>query len=317
VVKKECERQLEFSGLPTGMRQAIDRRGVLFGEHPHSLAALPLVTFAAAKGVRLEDAAAGGAAMEFLLAAADVLDDIQDGGVPEDDGEDDQALWVRETEILTALLLLGEQSALSLFGSRLQPRRVSLAVSLFSSFKLKAFSGQYMDAHTTIDLSSRPEMSLEITSGKSGSLGRCAGEFGAALATDDPVTVELAGRFGENLAIARQFHDDVANLWPSGGKMDDLTQLKSTLPLTFSMAVAERGNGHGESALAEMLRGEPDRRDPLDQVVLTARDEVFNLGGAHFAMLQAIVHLVRAKTIAVEFERRSPGCGILQLLGAG
>ena len=316
LVKKECERQLRFSGLPEGMRRAIDSRHVLFGEHPVALAALPSLTFRAAGGALSEDAAQAGAAMEFLLAAADVLDDLQDDTPPPeaDDDEDERAQWVRETEILTSLLLLGEQSALSLFETGLQPGRVALAVSLFNSFKLKAFSGQYMDAHTVIDPSSHPEMSLEITSGKSGSLGRCAGEFGATLATDDPAIVKMAGRFGERLAIARQFHDDVANLWPMGGKLDDLLQRKNTLPLTFSMAMNEMADGNDESTLQSFMDCAAARESAGDAEVLTARDEVFNLGGAHFAMLQAIVHMVKARSIADEFERMSPGCGLLELL---
>lgn len=318
VVRKECDRQLEHSGLPGEVKSALARRQVLFGEHPVTLAALPIVTFCAAKGVRRDNAAPAAAAMEFLLAAADILDDIQDNTPPLgfDEREDEHGAWVRETELLTALLLLGEQSAMALFGSDLQPRRIALAISLFNSFKMKAFSGQYVDAHTTIDPSSHPELSLKITSGKSGSLGRCAGEFGAVLATDDPDLVEMAGKFGENLAIARQFHDDVANLWPTGGKLDDLTQMKNTLPLTFSMAVSSRANGHSDSALGELMDGDSEAYEAVDQIVQTARDEVFDLGGAHFAMLQAIVHLVKAKSIAQEFERLSPGCGMLELLGA-
>lgn len=316
MVEAECKRQLKFSGLPAEALQDIESREVMFGEHPVSLAELPLITFRAAGGSEIQDAAPAGAAMEFLLAAADVLDDIQDDtppvGAPEDEDERDQ--WIRETEILTSLLLLGEQSALSIFNSSLKQRRVALAVSLFNRFKLKAFSGQYLDAHTTIDSSSRPEMSLEITAGKSGSLGRCAGEFGATLVTDSPEIIEKAGRFGEYLAIARQFHDDVANLWPSSGKLDDLTLQKNTLPLTFSMAIGDLANGYDESALQNLIEREFERYAPADENVLTARDEVFTLGGAHFAMLQAIVHMVKAKTIAQEFEKLSPGCGMLRLL---
>jgi geranylgeranyl pyrophosphate synthase len=315
LVHEECRRQFALSGLSDEIKQAINRRNVMFNEHPMTLVALPIAAFDAAGGSQPETAVTAAAAIEFLLAAADVLDDLQDG--EPHDASCSSALcqdrYINEAEVLTALLLLVEQSSLSLFDTSQPCDRVVQAISRFNQFKFRSFRGQYSDAHSVIDSDASPEVSLQIVVEKSGSLGRCAGEFGAALATDNEATVKKLGQFGEHLAVASQFNDDVANLWPRTGKLEDLEQLKKTLPLTFSVSAARHRAGAEGHALVSMVQPNGSATNGVNRV-LDARDEVFALGGIHFAMLQATIHLAKARTIACEFKDSAPDSKLLELL---
>ena len=331
LVKQECDRQIEAAALPEGLSSELTGRSVLFGEHPMALVVLPLFMYRAVGGDNIRDVAAAGAAMEFLLAAADVLDDVQDMTPPVTNSRTavgTHSHYVTEMELLTTLLLLGEQSIISLVDGLLKQQRVARAISVFNTFKLKAFVGQYADAHGRVDLSTDIETCLMITSGKSGSLGKCAAEMGAILGSDDKSIIELAGQYGEHLAVARQFHDDVANLWPSTGRLDDLEQLKQTLPLTYVLNRGENGNNGGVHAVSSLetlvhLEDAPEptwngehtngHRTDID----SARDEVFRDGGIHFAMLQAVINLVRARSLGRRIERLPKGEGMLERLASG
>lgn len=328
LVKRECGRQIDVAGLPEGLRAELTKRGVLFGEHPVALVALPLFMYRAVGGAHIHEVSAAGAAMEFLLAAADVLDDVQDmtppgTGIPSAVGT--HSHYVNEMELLTTLLLLGEQSAISMMGGVLDAGRVSLANSVFNTFKVKAFVGQYADAHGRVDFSTDIETCLRITRGKSGSLGRCAAEMGAMLGTDDKSMVELAGQYGEHLAVARQFHDDVANLWPTTGRLDDLEQLKRTLPLTYVLNRAENGASQRLSSLKTLVRLEERPQSTWQKQTVgnghtsdisRAREEVFRDGGIHFAMLQSVINLVKARSLGRQIEQLPEGEGMLERLAS-
>lgn len=323
IVESECERQLQLAELPDGIRQALDDRNLIFGEHPEVLAILPLIMYKAVGGTAIEEVAPAGAAMEFLLAAADILDDVQDLYVPEEAHlpERLQAHYISEMELFTALMLLAEQAVIALVEKNIAIKRSTRAISIFNTFKLRSFSGQYTDAHCKVDFDSDLESSIAITRGKCGSLARCAAEMGAALATDDEEAYRLAGEYAEQLALARQMHDDVSNLWPGTGKGDDLEQLKRTMPLTYSLTQSVNGNGNGSSSLGSLVNienavGPVIHRSPEQTDIRKARDEIFHNGGIHFAMLQSLIHLVKARHISRRIEKRPPGEGMLERLAS-
>lgn len=329
VVKAECEHQIEAAGLPEGIQKALDERGLIFGEHPEVMAILPLLTYQAAGGSssieNLREVAPVGAAMEFLLAAADILDDVQDYYVPDHVELPDrmQVHYITEIELFTALILLGEQSVISLLGRNVSVDRATRAISIFNTFKQRAFNGQYEDAHCKVNFDSDLESSIAITRGKCGSLARCSAQMGATLATDNKEVVEMAGQYAEHLAIARQIHDDISNLWPRTGRGDDLEQLKGTIPVTYSLNLSSNGSGgSSNSSLSHLVKlehavGPKVGNSPADTDIADARDEIFQNGGMHFAMLQSLVHLVKARKFARRIEKRSTGDkGMLERLAS-
>ncbi len=323
IVKAECERQLEVAELPSGISDALVDRKLIFGEHPEVMAILPLIMYQALGGKKPDQAAPAGAAMEFLLAAADILDDVQDLYVPEEARPPDrmQAHYITEMELFTALMLLAEQSVVSLAERNLPIGRATNAMSVFNTFKLRSFNGQYTDSHCKVDFDSDLESSIAITRGKCGSLARCAAHMGAALATGDRKKQELAGEYVEQLALARQLHDDVSNLWPRTGKGDDLEQLKRTLPLTYTLRQSSAASTNGNSHLARLVKMDaavgPIVQTPLEPADLgLARDEIFRAGGIHFTMLQSLKHLVNARNVARQIEKSVPGAGMLERLAS-
>ena len=296
LVTNECNQLVGSRLIPTTIADTLvgsseSGKYQLFSEHPIALATLPLATYEAAGGSDAADIVAVGAAMEFLLTAGDVLDDLQDGD-SRFEGGDAHAEYVEKTELITALLLLSEQAILSIEQAGLPSQRILAAASTFSGFKLQAFRAQHDDAHARDSVSTTPRQVLERTRLKSGSLGKCAGMLGTTLATEDAESIRLAADFGEHLAIVYQLKNDIGDLWPDHGNLDDAASGKATAPTAFTLAV---GDGEaGSSALSRLLEKLTSSVDDVER----ARQETFESGGMHFAMIQSFAHLARIKTIA-------------------
>jgi hypothetical protein len=300
LVRDECQRQMRVSGLPESILGSITdtETGNLFKGHPLTLTALPLMVYEAVGAGRPGDVAPAGAAMEFLLAAGDVLDVLHS---------------VRQAERVVALLLLCEQAMLSLNGTPIPQGRVAKAEKLLNELKLKAFAGQIEDVEDTADGDDDPVRSLEIVQKKSGSLGRAAGAVGALLATDDASTVKLAGVLGERLGIISQLNNDIADLWPGAGKLEDLAAGKATLPVAYAGAV--------NAIRVPELVGMPGYSSPEAgdhsggrQGLAAARDRIFESGGIHFTFVHVGVQLVKARGIARQFQAMNPASRLGELL---
>jgi hypothetical protein len=221
---------------------------------------------------------------------------------------------VRQAERVVALLLLCEQAMLSLNGTPIPQGRVAKAEKLLNELKLKAFAGQIEDVEDTADGDDDPVRSLEIVQKKSGSLGRAAGAVGALLATDDASTVKLAAEFGERLGIICQLNNDIADLWPGAGKLEDLAAGKATLPVAYAGAV--------NAIRVPELVGMPGYSSPEAgdhsgggrQGLAAARDRIFESGGIHFTFVHVGVQLVKARGIARQFQAMNPASRLGELL---
>lgn len=313
LVSSECERIIGDRLIPPAIVDALtdsDFGGKyqLFGDHPVTLATLPLAAYEAAGGEDASVVAAVGAAMEFLLTAGDVLDDLQDGDLKLADSNFEAAL-VEATELITALLLLAEHAILSIDSGKIELYRILRCLRGFSEFKLKAFSGQYADAHAQDSALTTPRQVVDRTQLKSGSLGKCAGMLGATLATDDVESIRDAAEFGNHLGIVYQLKNDIFDLWPGHGSMDDATSGKATAPTAFTLAV---DNGEvGNSATSRLFKNSSEFPEDIEK----ARRETFASGGMHFAIIQSFAHLARTKTIALRMKERC-NTGNLELMMA-
>ena len=311
IVKDECGRQVARSGMPDQILIALARPTLLFSNHPTFLSVLVLAGFQAAGGTDNKRVAPAAAAIEFLLAAADLLDDIQDDVVSGDQPAVGRSQLLPEIELIVALLLLSEHSALSMFESGMSHERVSGAVSLLSALKIKSFNGNYDDAHSVFETESKVERSVELTYRKSGSLGRAAGQIGAALATDDDQLIGSITRFGELLAVAAQFNNDLQDVWPGSSKVDDIVHGRSSLPLSFAFPDGSGENGGTPGAKAPEMEQSGDAS--VQQIALV-RDEVHRRGGIDFTVLQILIHLTKAKTLATALLARNSNSPLLDLL---
>lgn len=297
--------------MPDQILIALARPTLLFSNHPTFLSVLVLAGFQAVGGTDHKRVAPAAAAIEFLLAAADLLDDIQDDIVSGGQPEAGRSQLLPEIELIVALLLLSEQSALSMFDSGINHERVSSAVSLLSALKIKSFNGNYDDAHSVFETESRVERSIELTYRKSGSLGRAAGQIGATLATDDDQLVDSVTRFGELLAVAAQFNNDLQDVWPGSKNIEDIVHGRSSLPLSYAFPDGPPGNGEPSGTKAPETEQSGDAS--LQQIALV-RDEVHRRGGIDFTLLQILIHLSKAKTLATALLARNSNSPLLDLL---
>lgn len=296
IVTDECTRIVGDHTTPQviadGLSVPKEDGGILYAEHPVALATLPLAAYEATGGNDASDVACAGAAMEFLLAAGDVLDDLQDDPSPQMLNESLHDYYVEKTELVTALVLLAEHAILSIHSENIPPERILSANRIFSELKCSAFAGQYDDAHAVDSAQTTPHQTLQRTRKKSGSLGKYAGKLGASLATTDEHSIKLASELGENLGVVYQLKNDIHDLWPDHGSLEDASSGKATSPTAFTLAVS--GGDAGSSAVSRLL----ENATFSDGDVENARNETFESGGMHFAMIQSFAHLARTNSIA-------------------
>ena len=237
--------------------------------------------------------------MAFLIAAGDLLDDLQDNDLrAEDVGGAPGA-----AEMMAVLLALSNNALHA--GQRktgLPPARLARATGLLATLQLRALGGQADDVTLSSLDDFKLEDALKATLRKSGGLGRCAAMLGAALATDDDALVETAGRFGENLAVARQLLNDIAGVIPDGPPSTDIALRRKTAPIAFALAVAEDVNPAAGRVRAA-LSGTPEQRALNSEDI---RRDIQEAGGISYAWILARVHATRARQAALELSRAHP-----------
>ena len=269
------------------------------GPGPGVIAILPVAAYEAAGGGEPVHAGPAGAAMAFLIAAGDLLDDLQDNDVrPEEVGGATGA-----AEMMAVLLALSNNALHA--GQRqhaLPPARLARANGLLAGLQLRALGGQADDVALSGLDDFKLEDALKATLRKSGGLGRCAAMLGAALATDDDTLIEAAGRFGENLAVARQLLNDIAGVIPDGPPSTDIALLRKTAPIAFALSVDESVNPAAGRVRAA-LSGTPEERALNSEEI---RRDIQEAGGISYAWILARVHATRAGQAARELCRSHP-----------
>lgn len=301
IVGNEVHRQTTASGLPVHLREiAISRAGQSGARTgPGVIAVLPLAVYEAVSGQEPFHAAPAGAAMSLLIAAGDLLDDLQDNDVrPEDVGGATGA-----AEMMAVLLALSNNALHA--GQQeigLSAARLGRATGLLASLQLRALGGQADDVTLSGLDDFKLEDALKATLRKSGGLGRCAAMLGAAVATDDDALIDTAGRFGENLGVARQLLNDIAGVIPGGPPSTDIALGRKTAPIAFALSVDEAVNpaaGRVRSALS----GTPEQRTLNSEDI---RRDIQEAGGVSYAWILARVHATRARQAALELCRAHP-----------
>ena len=102
--------------------------------------------------------------------------------------------------------------------------------------------GQYMDLTYQDQLMVSESDYLDMIRRKSGALAGCSAQLGALAVGADGDTVECLREWGENLGMARQIRDDVADLWGSAGDgftPSNVLNKKKSLPIIHALQHAE------------------------------------------------------------------------------
>ncbi len=102
--------------------------------------------------------------------------------------------------------------------------------------------GQYMDLTYQDQLMVSESDYLDMIRRKSGALAGCSAQIGALAVGADDDTVECLRKWGENLGMARQIRDDVADLWGSAGDgftASNVLNKKKSLPIIHALQHAD------------------------------------------------------------------------------
>ncbi len=151
-------------------------------------------------------------ACELLGAAADLLDDVEDGDPSDDLRRLGPALC---TQVAASLLALMAHTLAASGPSGARAEQV-----LWHGL-LQATGGQYLDLTTSDDPAAlSPEDCLEIARLKSGSLAAACMTAGAVCGTDDPALHEAVWAFGERLGLYHQLINDARDARAAAPKTD-------------------------------------------------------------------------------------------------
>ncbi len=176
------------------------------------------------------------AAIEFLIAAYDLVDDIEDGEYVVDG---DRRTLGASLETICTLLLLSHVAIERLRSRGVSAHKVLKALNILDDMAIWALRGQTRDMALEDVLTVGVEESLEVTSWKSGSLLRCASELGACIGTEDSVLVDLHARMGWHMGLVAQLMNDIEAIWPEGKDKSDLRLKKKTLPIAYALNISE------------------------------------------------------------------------------
>lgn len=271
---------------------------------PHGLAKWPAFVLDSCRALAGDPAAAvsAAAAVEFAVAAIDVLDDVID--------DEWGAALARPARAPNAGLALSwlAQCCLGRLAERLGAERARLVGDLLARGCLASCAGQDVD----LELEAAPEVSeelaLEATRRKSGSLAAMACQVGGAVATDDPAILAALGVFGGHAGVVAQLLNDLAGVAPGApDRGSDLRRRKKTLPVAYALCCAR------EERLAAVLA--PYRH----AAPLSAGEEedlaraLGELGARHYTWVVAAAHR-REALAALRALARATGRGEVRRL---
>lgn len=231
------------------------------------------------------------ASTECLMAALDIVDDIQDGDAPD-------ALY-RSYGIPTALnaamllLFLSQLEVNALSERGVAAARVSAAAHTLAAAAASACSGQQEDLEGPPGGRGSEEQYLAMIGRKSASLVQGVCRAAAILGGIDASDTACLANFGFNVGMAMQILNDVAGASTEHADRNDLGVGKVTLSVIFAREFG--GLPHGMEQDAEGIVG----KRPLDVIEAGQISEFLESSGAlEYARTVADLYWERAVTCA-------------------
>ena len=215
-----------------------DQESAKESEYSHCWPLLPLIVCEAISG-RYERALPAAAALQFLKAAAEVFDDIEDA----DSSESLSTKYGSAVSInvATALLILAERGITRLERRGVEPSTVVRAMDVINSFYSTACAGQHLDLTLTTKIAASEDIYLQVVEMKSASTVECACHIGALLATTNKELINTFTTFGHNLGMASQIANDILGITLGS----DVVKPKITLPVIYALAQTD-GKTHDQ-----------------------------------------------------------------------
>lgn len=177
------------------------------------------------------------AAVDLVIAAIDVADDLIDGEYAELSPRERGRL----TNAATALAFMGG-ACLARVAHQLPPDNFAVLAAVLGAGAYASAAGQDLDLLLESHADASKYEAMEATERKSGSLGAMACGVGAAIATTDPHTLQLVEAFGRHAGTSAQLLNDIDGV-DLGSTKSDLRQRKKTLPVAYLLEEAARRTG--------------------------------------------------------------------------
>lgn len=266
------------------------RRGLAYeGEYGPPWHLLPLMVCEAISG-HYEHALPAAAALQLFVAAADVLDDIEDM-------DSSESLSARYSSALafnvaTILLILAESAIVRLKARGVEDHIIVQVMDTINSFCITACAGQHLDLSCTSKIAVTEDTYLNIIGMKSASQLECFCHIGALLATTNQELINTFALFGHNLGMAAQITNDIHGITQGS----DVVKYKITLPIIYALT-------HTDSEVRNQL--EITFGQQTETVIDSAqiRDLLFRIGAIHYATIKMEFYKQRALDILSEAER--------------
>lgn len=234
---------------------------------------------ARALGGDVRAARGAAAALELVIAATDVVDDLVDG--------DWDARVARPEQATNATLALSwlAQHAVGRLAEQVGAERAVSIGQVLARGIVSACTGEDLDIRFEAIGTPGEDDAHEMTLLKSGSLVGMACEIGAAVATDDPDALATVRAFGTRVGIIIQLLNDLAGVDPAHvGRSGDLARKKKTLPVAFALRCAR------EEGIESVLAWYAGREPPTPAGELRLARAIRDLGAAHFTWVVADAH---------------------------
>ncbi|MGH2443344.1 MAG: polyprenyl synthetase family protein [Chloroflexota bacterium] len=279
------EESAGFTGLPY-VWLALRRRGKLLSARDGFAWGMVPVLIGAAVEAETAVSFALSAAVECLMAALDILDDIEDG-----DGDD--ALWhvcgiPTATNVATMLLFLSQRAIARVEGCGLAAGHPGTIGGALSAACIRACMGQQRDLDQDNSGTMDDAGYLAVIADKSASL---VGEICrvAAVIGHDQTHIEAYASFGFNLGMAMQIRNDMVGVSSEEESRNDLRTGKRTLATLFATDCAVPSL---RDEAARLLH--PSRGDLAPSDVHRLRRILDSSGALHYSSVVADVYWERA-----------------------
>ncbi|MFB0523214.1 MAG: polyprenyl synthetase family protein [Candidatus Bathyarchaeia archaeon] len=264
--------------------------------HDRPWALLPLIVCESICG-HYEHALPAAAALQLLMAAGDVFDDIEDA-------DSSESLSVRygsavAISVATTLLILAEKAITRLKGRNVEDYVIVRMMDAINSHYTTACAGQYLDLCLATRIAVSEDMYLRVIGMKSASQVECACYVGALLANANQKLIDTFAKFGYNLGMAAQITNDIQGIT----RGSDILKHKITLPVIYALAQTDSQiRNQLQRAFGEQPETMPDHT--------SIKDLLFRSGAIHYATVklefykqQALALLSKAEKAGASVER--------------
>jgi geranylgeranyl diphosphate synthase, type I len=236
-------------------------------------ALLPLIVCESVSG-QFERAIPAAACLQFLMVAADILDDIED----QDSSKSLVSKYGMPLATNTASLLysLAWKTIARLRERKVADDTIVIVVDTIGSFCIKAGIGQHLDLYNSKKHTANEAAYLKLVAMKSATQIECACVVGSLIGGIDNKLIGVFSKFGYNIGMAAQIANDILGITRKG----DILKPKMTLPLIYSITHAEENPRRKLESLFFKSRGD----EPFEAKEIS--DILFQSGAIHYATVK-------------------------------